>query len=175
MENETPDFFEERDLLGLVKPKIPVTGNENPDEQPYFEEDEFKNGYRDAPKSARFFNYLVDSVGGFAFAFLIVILLNIFGIKHLVDEEDNKVILIFLGIIYYLLWESISGRTLGKLVTGTKVVTDEGEDIGFPEALGRTLCRFIPFEIFSFLFAKKGWHDSITKTRVVLINKETQL
>jgi hypothetical protein len=32
----------------------------------------------------------------------------------------------------------------------------------------RSLCRLIPFEPFSFLGSDaRGWHDSITKTRVV--------
>jgi uncharacterized RDD family membrane protein YckC len=31
----------------------------------------------------------------------------------------------------------------------------------------RTLCRFIPFEIFTFLGSKRGWHDVFSNTYVV--------
>ncbi len=73
-----------------------------------------------------------------------------------------------MSILYYLPLEIGFGRTLGKMVTGTKVVNEEGRKPSAGQVLGRTLCRFIPFEAFSFLGAQtRGWHDSIPKTWVV--------
>lgn len=44
----------------------------------------------------------------------------------------------------------------------------DGSNISFAQALGRTFCRFIPFEVFSFLDSRpRGWHDSIPKTKVI--------
>jgi uncharacterized RDD family membrane protein YckC len=59
--------------------------------------------------------------------------------------------------------------TLAGLV-GTKVVNANGGKASIGQVAGRSLCRFIPFEAFSF-FGNKGfpigWHDSIPKTRVI--------
>jgi uncharacterized RDD family membrane protein YckC len=64
--------------------------------------------------------------------------------------------------------ESRFGRTLGKLITSTKVIAQDVVKPGFGRAMVRTLCRFIPFEPFSFFGAeRRGWHDSIAKTWVV--------
>ena len=64
-------------------------------------------------------------------------------------------------ILYYMITEGLSGRSLGKLITKTKVINMENEKPSFINILGRTMCRFIPFEAFSFLGDGKGWHDSI--------------
>jgi uncharacterized RDD family membrane protein YckC len=81
-----------------------------------------------------------------------------------------------LGVIIFLTYfvpqEAFFGRTLGKLVTGTKVVNEDGSKLTFGKAVARTLCRFIPFEAFSFLGGHdrpKGWHDTIPKTKVISI------
>ena len=76
-------------------------------------------------------------------------------------------------VVYYTVLEVISGRTLGKLLTGTKVVATNGSPASVGQILGRSLCRFIPFEAFSFFGGAGrpvGWHDSISKTRVVEIH-----
>lgn len=70
-------------------------------------------------------------------------------------------------IAFYTAFEAATGRTVGKFITGTVVVTESGTK---PEPIAyfyRSLCRLIPFEIFSFLGSGVGWHDTITKTRVV--------
>lgn len=74
---------------------------------------------------------------------------------------------------YYLFFESIFGRTLGKLITGTTVVNEHGGKPVFKQIIGRTLCRLIPFEPFSFFGASGyGWHDSIPKTYVIDIRNQ---
>ena len=71
-------------------------------------------------------------------------------------------------LFYYFVCEATTSRTLGKLITGTKVVNEHGELPSIPQIMGRTLCRLIPFNHFSFLGSNaRGWHDSIPKTYVV--------
>jgi uncharacterized RDD family membrane protein YckC len=71
---------------------------------------------------------------------------------------------------YYLVTEGTSGRTVGKLLTGTKVVTEDGGRPAFGAILLRSLIRLIPFEPFSFLGPQlTGWHDRWSNTRVVEI------
>ena len=74
-------------------------------------------------------------------------------------------------LLYYVPMEGLFGFTVGKLVTGTRVVNAQGGRPTWGQAFGRTLCRLIPFEPFSLFFSKdgevRGWHDSVPKTWVV--------
>jgi uncharacterized RDD family membrane protein YckC len=60
-----------------------------------------------------------------------------------------------------------NGRTIGKLLTGTTVVTDYGSKPSTGAFMLRTLSRFMPFEAFSFFSANGKWHDTWTDTVVV--------
>ena len=69
---------------------------------------------------------------------------------------------------YFILCEGFTGRTLGKLITGTKVVDGFGQKPSWGKVIGRSFARLIPFEPFSFLGSQtRGWHDSMTGTYVV--------
>ncbi len=73
---------------------------------------------------------------------------------------------------YYMAFEGLFSRTIGKFVTGTIVVDESGFPPSFGQLLGRTLARFIPFEPFSFLGSRtRGWHDSLSGTYVVRCRK----
>ena len=93
-----------------------------------------------------------------------------------VGERNNSLQLLAYGLglglylSYYAILESTTGRTLGKLITGTKVVDENGGPPSFGQVLGRTLCRCIPFEPFSFFSSDAvGWHDSLANTRVIKV------
>jgi uncharacterized RDD family membrane protein YckC len=68
---------------------------------------------------------------------------------------------------YYFILESRNGKTVGKMITGTKVVTVTGEQPDRRTIAIRTLCRIIPFEFLSYLFSRNGWHDTLSKTVVI--------
>lgn len=72
-------------------------------------------------------------------------------------------------VFYFLVSESVWGRTIGKLATDTKVVDYTGAKPSFGRVFLRTICRNIPFNQFSFLFKSypRGWHDKISGTLVV--------
>lgn len=127
---------------------------------------------KEASQGKRFANYFLDSVFILIFAFAIGILLAIvFPSMLMILEEDNAIIdYVFgfiLGMTYYTFFEMTTGRTIGKLITGTKVVDEEGNNAKPETILIRSLCRYIPFNPFSFLGDGKGWHDTLSKTRVV--------
>lgn len=122
-------------------------------------------------KGLRFANYLIDyfiaGIIQYAIIFIPLLLIE--------DAYYNSPLLsvgllgisLLVYVLYYALTEYLfKGKTIAKFITGTKAVTVEGEDLNFNKALIRALCRFIPFEPFSF-FGETGWHDSISKTRVV--------
>jgi hypothetical protein len=74
--------------------------------------------------------------------------------------------------MYYAICEAATGRTLGKLITGTRVVTIRGERPPIKAIALRTLSRFVPFEAFSFLNGNTtGWHDRWSGTRVVRVRR----
>ena len=80
--------------------------------------------------------------------------------------------------IYYFLTESyLNGRSIGKMITGTRVISTDGTKPSTKQILNRCLYRIIPFESFTF-FGTDGWHDSLTDTRVINYKNylaETQL
>lgn len=70
-------------------------------------------------------------------------------------------------IIYYTLCEKLfKGYTLGKLITGTRAIRQDGKELTFKNALLRSLSRCVPFEVFSG-FSTLTWHDSWTDTMVI--------
>lgn len=69
---------------------------------------------------------------------------------------------------YYYFTELYFSRSLAKFLTQTYVVMKDGSKPNYKNILKRTLCRFIPFEVFSFLGGEAGgWHDSMSETFVV--------
>ena len=116
----------------------------------------------------RFANYLLDIIFFYIFAFIFGIILAFIGLGDLIEDANDLLLGIIIVLLYYVPLESIFGRTIAKFITRTKVVTVSGDKPSFGNILGRTLCRFIPFEAFSFLGGEAvGWHDSISKTRVI--------
>ena len=131
----------------------------------------------------RFLNYILDMV--FIIIFTYILSLIIFIMIALIDrsvfytilsairESDNplKYIISFIFmLIYYIGFESITGRTMAKFITKTKVVTETGEKPGFSDIVIRSFSRFIPLEQFTFLMNDaSGWHDTISKTKVINI------
>ena len=69
---------------------------------------------------------------------------------------------------YYMFFEGIWGRSPGKWIFGTAVVNEDGLKPSFGAIALRTICRFIPFEPFSF-FGERGWHDKISNTYVIKV------
>lgn len=117
---------------------------------------------------SRLVNYLFDLLGIGLLAFFVGAVMESLGLQEMLVEENTNMLIGFLIIMtYYSVLEGLTSRTLGKFVTGTYVVTDEGLKPSFANILGRTLCRFIPFEALSFLFSSLGFHDRLSHTRVV--------
>lgn len=125
-----------------------------------------------ASTGKRFLNFLVDTVGYLVFSFGVGVFLALAGLFHVIENVPELLLNILLMSLYYFPQEATSGRTLGKLVTGTKAVSEDGGPLTAGQALGRTFSRFIPFDGLSFLFGSGfpvGWHDRIPGTKVISI------
>ena len=125
----------------------------------------------------RFINWFLDTV-----MLVVLSVIFIFIIAAVSTSYGNKVLPTYLLInpigqftfititrlIYYVSFETLFGRTVGKFVTQTIVVDENGEPANHQTILIRSLCRLIPFYEFSFFgIPTRGWHDSISKTFVV--------
>lgn len=127
-----------------------------------------------AGKWRRFFNLLIDYIGftilGALVGFMTAMIWGHAGVQF-INSLPDFVVGAPIVLTYYIVLEALFGRTLGKLITGTKVVGEDGNSASFGQIIGRSLSRLIPFEAFSFLGATgRGWHDSLAKTYVVRTN-----
>ena len=139
-----------------------------------------------ASKQKRFFTFLIDYIMRFVIIFILGIGLGLMSLftedTSYVDwlDELNRLeeILyeLILVAIYYIIMETTTGRTIGKYITGTKVLMLDGSKPEADKIIVRTLSRFIPFEPFSFFGSEpKGWHDTLTDTVVVDIKKYEEI
>jgi uncharacterized RDD family membrane protein YckC len=135
-----------------------------------------------ASKGQRFLNYLIDVVIYYLIIYLIGItavwLYESFGYEGMynwvvgMSPLGGMAFNLTIMALYYLFMEGITQRTVGKFITGTIVLAEDGSKPEIRTIAIRTLCRYIPFEAFSFFNdSGRGWHDSITKTYVVNAKK----
>lgn len=127
-----------------------------------------------ASRGRRLVNLLIDTVG----YYLLLLFVSIF----MAAIDPRLVLLMTLGarrylfvfaviILYYLPSEALFGRTLGKLVTRTRTVSESGAAATFGQIFTRTVVRLIPFELFTFLGSPPvGLHDKWSRTRVIRNN-----
>lgn len=131
-----------------------------------------------ASQRQRLGNYILDLIVQYVLAaafgvavVLIAELTDSYGLAYWV-QDMNRVEEYLLGIVimlfYYTTTETFLSRTVGKFITKTIVVMEDGSKPDAMSIFKRSLCRLIPFEHFSFLGANsRGWHDSIPDTYVV--------
>lgn len=137
--------------------------------------------YHHATQGQRFLNLLIDNILmrltlTYATSFILGKILMMLSPDLMVNiiNGNGKIglyvlaylVVIFNYLVYYTLCERLlRGQTIGKLITKTKAIRNDGEELTFRDALLRSLCRMIPFEIFSGFGVP--WHDSLTNTMVV--------
>jgi len=136
-----------------------------------------------ATQGQRFLNWLIDNILmrlGLSYLTgtivgMLIGLLNPDFFQSIVFSENATFILAVLGLLiayfnyifYYTLCEKLfKGCTLGKLITGTRAIRQDGGELTFRNAILRSLSRCVPFEVFSG-FKTLTWHDSWTDTMVI--------
>ncbi|HVF80338.1 MAG TPA: RDD family protein [Flavisolibacter sp.] len=143
-----------------------------------FEENEFVQ-YDEASNGQRFVNYIIDWVlmryvisyatGNLLVRFLLAVspqtAYDLFGEEKLLA---SYIVALLNHLLYYSICEkAFRGYTLGKLVTGTRAIRDDGGELTFKDAFLRSLSRLVPFEALSIWFSNAFWHDTWTKTKVI--------
>ncbi|WP_375238494.1 RDD family protein [Aurantibacter sp.] len=132
-----------------------------------------------ASNEKRFYNYLIDSLVKVVLGIIISVIVGLYAnftndvsLYNVIVEEDSylKSFLesLIIGVLYYTVIETYTGKSIGKYITKTRVVLEDGSNPEFSDVFLRSLCRHIPFDAFSFLGEPgKGWHDSLSKTYVI--------
>ena len=125
----------------------------------------------------RFANYLVDRIVFYVLFQILAYFLAFFNLRIQVDLDPNSAGFALIGILIYmfayalfmgLLEFAMKGKSIGKLLSGTRAVKEDGTHLELKDALLRGLCRLIPFNIFSALGNTcYPWHDSLSKTYVI--------
>jgi len=128
----------------------------------------------------RFINFLVDYIIFIALLFgagILWALLSPDTISAINDNAGSGIIDRILTLLLYGFYmgcvEAVTrGRSLGKLITGTKAVNEDGSVLRAGTAFKRGFSRVVPFEIFSALGAPSyPWHDKWNHTYVVDIKQ----
>ena len=105
-----------------------------------------------AGKGRRFLNWLIDRAVLFALTVAMLAILVAVDGEHWADRYDalgfwwQSLLQLALALVYYVALEGFFGISIGKLITGTRVVDERGRAPTPVQAAIRTLCRFIPFE-----------------------------
>ena len=118
--------------------------------------------YKIMKKRTRLYNFLIDST-----IFFIIVLIFSMLLKNHIEKQNLKYLMILLYYVYYFTFELTTGKTIGKMITKTKVVnTDNDRKPNFTIILIRTISRLIPIDIISYAFSSNGIHDIISKTEL---------
>jgi uncharacterized RDD family membrane protein YckC len=131
------------------------------------------NNLKIADQSTRAINLFIDMIAIVILWALVIRIIILLGLSHTLMDESGEagifpLVLFFIMFwSYYVLLESLFQRTLGKLLTKTKVVNEFGAIPSLLQIIGRTLCRNIPFEYFSYFVDDVGMHDKLSGTRVI--------
>lgn len=118
----------------------------------------------------RLLNFLID---------LLVCLLIVFILTYPLNVHINShmliccFILIVTYFLYYTIFEIRYQKTLGKMITKTKVVTLNEEVPSRTDIVIRSIMRLFFLDHFTFLFMRNGLHDSFSNTKVIKDNKKT--
>ncbi|WP_431293245.1 RDD family protein [Pedobacter sp. P26] len=139
---------------------------------------DFNNNYQEidlsycrASSGKRFANYIIDTIVFYIVSFGLGIVIGILKPNLLVGVDDlslRLVLLLFYGIGMFMTEAMSNGRSIGKLITGTRAVNVDGTDMSFQKAFVRNIVRAIPFNALSALGTPSiPWHDRWSDTMVV--------
>ena len=114
-------------------------------------------------KGVRAANFIID------FICIAIFALILWAIFFKTGEKVSWGLWIALAtILYYFSLEAATGRTLGKILTRTKVVDLNGHPPGPEKIFFRTILRLNPLDWYSYAFGSAvGSHDLLSRTRVV--------
>jgi uncharacterized RDD family membrane protein YckC len=133
-----------------------------------------------ASAGKRLANYFIDLILFYILFFVLGMIIAVVSPESLESDSlffDNPLLDRLLSVVLFGVYMSLvegifKGRTLGKLITNTRAVNEDGSTISFSTAFGRGFYRIVPFEPFSALGNPAyPWHDKWTNTYVIDIRQ----
>ncbi len=124
-----------------------------------------------ASSGQRFLNYIIDVILFYGFMFclgMVMALTSPSSLSIFDGFKGNIVSLLFYAIFMGTIETITKGRSLGKLITKTKAVNEDGTNISASTAFARGFSRAVPFNQLSALGnPPHPWHDKWNKTYVI--------
>lgn len=129
-----------------------------------------------AATGKRFANYIIDLI---VFYILIVVvgigvaMVSPSSVASLAEKSQSGIITNIISLVSYAVYMSLiellfRGKSLGKLITGTRAVKMDGSNISASTAFARGFSRAVPFCVFSaFGTPCNPWQDRWTDTMVI--------
>ncbi|ULQ51768.1 RDD family protein [Flavihumibacter fluvii] len=123
-------------------------------------------------KGTRIGNWMVDTIVLVVVTTIITYIIA-FYYPQILEEDNNALGLLISAIVffYYFIFESVSGKTIGKILSHTIVVDKNGEPPKKVKLLVRSFIRLTPIYGLSLLFGHQGIHDMLSSTTVVKVEK----
>jgi uncharacterized RDD family membrane protein YckC len=124
-----------------------------------------------AKTGTRFVILLIDTLVFFIFIVLFFTILSRYSVKfQSFNIRINRIVAFSVYFSYYFFFEAFFSTTLGKIMT--KTIVSDSTKFTAPTVFQifiRSLCRFIPFDLFTIFFSKSNltWHDKISGTSVI--------
>lgn len=127
----------------------------------------------------RLLNYLIDLIVFLVFWYiLLIVFISAGGTIYSYPPYSGpdllfRVVILIIYAMFMFLCELIfKGRSVGKFITGTKAVNEDGTEMQPKTILSRSLSRAIPFDQLSALGSPPHpWHDKWTRTYVIDVKK----
>lgn len=137
--------------------------------------DEFESHLVLASQGKRLANYIIDQVAFLALFVLLLIPVLMFFPDFFSDDDSavsklrDRIVAMVLYALFMGAAEAIfKGKSLGKLITGTRAVNEDGSTISAATAFKRGFSRAVPFCAFSALGNPSyPWQDRWTNTYVI--------
>ena len=121
-----------------------------------------------AGSSKRLINYFIDMLAMIPLFVVVSIVLVFFGYESSEDGLAYQLCTYISMTIYYYFMEKNFGKTVGKYITHTKVISSDGSELTSRQVFIRSISRLVPLEAFSFFGNNPvGWHDKWAKTMVI--------
>ena len=138
-----------------------------------YQNSEINLEYCRASSGKRFANYIIDVIAVYIVMMFIGFITEIIfpgSISELKMGliEERLIGIVFYGLIMFSIETAFQGKSLGKLITGTRAINKDGNDISMVKSLLRNFIRAVPFNALSALGSPSNpWHDSWLDTLVV--------
>ncbi|MEJ0106529.1 MAG: RDD family protein [Bacteroidota bacterium] len=146
-----------------------------PEEQHLFDDNKYH--LVQASGGKRFLNYIIDRIVFYVLFYFLTLALALLNVNIVLTLNPDTASFVFFSLLLYVFLYALfmgltefalKGKTIGKFLTGTRAVKEDGSYLEIKDALLRGFCRIIPFNIFSALGNTcYPWHDSLPKTYVI--------